>query len=55
MLNMLHLRKIDLADRVLVVNPGGYIGKSMGKEIAYARATASRCRSLILSDTPRAA
>ena len=37
-LDMLHLRKIDLADRVLVVNPGGYIGESTGKEIAYARA-----------------
>ncbi|MGL5927969.1 MAG: hypothetical protein ACRCY8_03445, partial [Dermatophilaceae bacterium] len=23
----LHLRKIDLADRVLVVNPGGYVGE----------------------------
>lgn len=38
MLDMLHLHKIDLADRVLVVNPGGYIGESTGKEIAYARA-----------------
>jgi hypothetical protein len=35
----LHLRKIDLADRVLVVNPGGYIGESTSREIAYARAT----------------
>ena len=35
----LHLRKIDLADRVLVVNPGGYIGESTSKEIAYAHAT----------------
>jgi hypothetical protein len=34
----LHLRKIDLADRVLVVNPGGYIGESTSREIAYARA-----------------
>lgn len=34
----LHLRKIDLADRVLVVNPGGYIGESTRREIAYARA-----------------
>ncbi|GEB96186.1 nuclear transport factor 2 family protein [Microbacterium lacticum] len=37
-LDALHLRKIDLADRVLVVNPGGYIGESAGREIAYARA-----------------
>ncbi|SNY71538.1 hypothetical protein SAMN05421748_14050 [Paractinoplanes atraurantiacus] len=34
----LHLRKIDLADRVLVVNPGGYIGETTTREIAYARA-----------------
>jgi hypothetical protein len=38
-LGALHLRKIDLADRVLVVNPGGYIGESTSREIAYARAT----------------
>ncbi len=38
-LGILHLRKIDLADRVLVVNPGGYIGESTSREIAYARAT----------------
>ena len=37
-LDVLHLRKIDLADRVLVVNPGGYVGESTSKEIAYARA-----------------
>lgn len=37
-LDALHLRKIDLADRVLVVNPGGYLGESTRKEIAYARA-----------------
>lgn len=38
-LDVLHLRKIDLADRVLVVNPGGYIGESTSREIAYAHAT----------------
>ncbi|MGW3983809.1 hypothetical protein [Streptomyces mirabilis] len=32
----LHLRKIDLADEVLVVNPGGYIGESTRREIDYA-------------------
>lgn len=37
-LGALHLRKIDLADRVLVVNPGGYLGESTSREIAYARA-----------------
>lgn len=39
LLDALHLRKIDLADRVLVVNPRGYIGESTRREIAYARAT----------------
>lgn len=38
-LGTLHLRKIDLADRVLVVNPGGYVGESTRREIAYAQAT----------------
>ena len=38
-LDALHLRKIDLADRVLVVNPGGYVGESTSREIAYARST----------------
>lgn len=38
-LGELHLQKIDLADRVLVVNPGGYIGESTRREIAYAHNT----------------
>lgn len=37
-LDALHLRKIDLADRILVVNPGGYVRESTSREIAYARA-----------------
>ena len=37
-LSELHLRRIDLADRVLVVNPGGYLGESTQREIAHARA-----------------
>lgn len=35
-LDILHLRKIDIADGVFVVNPGGYIGDSTRREIAYA-------------------
>lgn len=38
-LDALHRHKIDLADRVLVVNPGGYVGESTRREIDYARAT----------------
>ena len=35
-LDELHLRKIDLADEVWVLNVGGYIGESTAREIAYA-------------------
>ncbi|MFJ8007418.1 hypothetical protein [Streptomyces fagopyri] len=35
-LEELQLRKIDLADEVLVVNPGGYMGESTRREIEYA-------------------
>lgn len=38
-LDALHRHKIDLSDRVLVVNPGGYVGESTRAEIAYARAS----------------
>lgn len=37
MLDELHLRKIDLADEVLFLNVGGYIGQSTARELAYAR------------------
>jgi hypothetical protein len=37
-LDALHLHKIDLADRVLIVNPDGYVGESTRREIAYAQA-----------------
>lgn len=36
MLDKLHLRKIDLADEILVLNVGGYIGSSTKNEIQYA-------------------
>ena len=36
LLDDLHRRKIDLADSVYIVNPGGYIGDSTRAEIAYA-------------------
>jgi len=35
-LDELHKRKIDLADEVLVLNVGGYIGQSTENEIQYA-------------------
>jgi predicted phosphodiesterase len=36
MLDHIHLQKIDLADEVIIINPGNYIGESTMKEIRYA-------------------
>lgn len=36
-LDKLHFRKIELSDYILVLNVGGYIGKSTAREILYAR------------------
>jgi hypothetical protein len=45
-LDELHKRKIDLADEVLVLNIGGYIGESTRSEIDYARAAGKPVRFL---------
>jgi hypothetical protein len=37
MLDILHLFKIDLADEILVLNVGGYVGEATGREIEYAQ------------------
>lgn len=37
-LDELHLRKIDLADEVLILNVDGYIGESTQRELDYAKA-----------------
>ena len=39
MLDDMHLRKIDMADEIFVINVGGYIGSSTQAEIAYATKT----------------
>ena len=39
MLDDMHLRKIDMADEIFVINVGGYIGESTRREIAYAKNT----------------
>lgn len=36
-LDELHLRKIDIADEVLFLNVGGYMGESTRRELEYAR------------------
>jgi hypothetical protein len=45
-LDELHLRKIDLADEILVLNVGGYIGESTHAEIVYAAAAGKEIRYL---------
>ncbi len=45
-LDKLHLRKIDLADRVYVLNVGGYIGDSTRAEVAYAESLGKRIEYL---------
>ena len=45
-LDELHLRKIDLADEVLILNVGGYIGQSTARELAYAKSAGKLIRFL---------
>jgi hypothetical protein len=45
-LDELHKRKIDLADEILVLNVGGYIGESTRSEINYAVAHGKPARYL---------
>ncbi len=35
-LDVLHLEKVKMADEVLILNVGGYIGQSTARELAYA-------------------
>ena len=46
MLDEMHLAKIDMADEIFVINPGGYIGQSTSREIAYARSRGKTVKSL---------
>ncbi len=53
MLDELHLRKIDLSDRVTVINVGGYVGSSTKSEIEYAQKLGKPIRYLeALKKTP---
>ena len=47
MLDDMHLRKIDMADEIFVINVGGYIGESTRREIAYAKQTGKRVNYLV--------
>lgn len=46
MLDDMHKRKIDMADEIFVVNPGGYIGSSTKSEIYYAKMHGKKIRYL---------
>jgi hypothetical protein len=52
-LDELHLRKIDLADEVLILNVGGYIGDSTRREIEYAMKLNKPIRYLVNSSLLR--
>ncbi len=45
-LDQLHLRKIDLAHEIFVINCGGYVGESTAREILYATRTGKEIRWL---------
>lgn len=46
MLDDMHKTKIDMADEIYVVNPGGYIGNSTWSEICYAFMTDKKIHSM---------
>lgn len=52
-LDELHKRKIDLADEVLILNVGGYIGESTRSEIEYAKQQGKPISYLEQMGTPR--
>ena len=45
-LDYLHLRKIDLADEILVLNVDGYVGDSTSREVEYAISQGKKIRWL---------
>jgi hypothetical protein len=51
MLDDMHFRKIDLADEIFVINPGGYIGASTRREIEYAHRTGKEVKFLVSDKT----
>lgn len=51
-LDELHKRKIDLADEILVLNIGGYIGSSTQSEIDYAVTNGKRVRYFEAESNP---
>lgn len=55
-LGRLHLQRIRMADEVFIVDPGGYLGESTRREIAYAESLGKPIRYLSrerLAEDPR--
>lgn len=50
-LDRLHFRKIDMAEAVVIVNPGGYVGESTRREIEYAT---SHGKTILWTDPEKA-
>ncbi|GAA4377915.1 hypothetical protein [Nocardioides caricicola] len=50
-LDRVHLRKVAMADEVLVVNVGGYVGESTRREIEHARSRGITVRFLEPSES----
>lgn len=46
MLNVIHKRKIDMADEIFVINKNGYVGSSTQSEIVYAKSAGKPVRFL---------
>lgn len=53
MLDELMLRKIDVANEVLVIDPNGYIGKSTDRAIFYAKKQGKPVRYLSIEEEER--
>ena len=57
-LSRVHFQRIRMADEVYIVDPGGYVGESTRREIAYAESLGkpvrylSRERSARMGDSP---
>lgn len=49
-LDILHLRKIEMSDYILVVDVGGYVGESTEREIAFADSIGLRVEYLSIMD-----
>ena len=52
MLDELYLRMIDMADEVMILNVGGYIGESTKKELEYARKNSKSIKFLETTNIP---